>query len=85
MLRKNFAATGSFIEDDRPRALELLGYNASETPPETRYVMGHPADVRLPGAETDRTDAAQSVAVRAARAPALAGPRTTGIWRSVAT
>src|SRR6185503_5837300 len=26
MLRKNFAATGSFIEDDRPRALELLGF-----------------------------------------------------------
>jgi predicted TIM-barrel fold metal-dependent hydrolase len=26
MLRKNFAATGSFIEDDRPRALDLLGF-----------------------------------------------------------
>ena len=26
MLRKNYAATGSFIEDDRPRALELLGF-----------------------------------------------------------
>lgn len=26
MLRKNFLATGSFIEDDRPRALELLGF-----------------------------------------------------------
>ena len=26
MLRKNFAATGSFIADDRPRALDLLGF-----------------------------------------------------------
>ena len=26
MNRKNFAATGSFIEEDRPRALELLGF-----------------------------------------------------------
>jgi len=26
MLRKNFAATGSFIPDDRPRALDLLGF-----------------------------------------------------------
>ena len=25
MLRKNFAATGSFIADDRPRALDLIG------------------------------------------------------------
>ncbi len=28
MVRKNFAATGSFIEDDRPRALELLGFSS---------------------------------------------------------
>jgi uncharacterized protein len=26
MLRKNFAATGSFIAEDRPRALDLLGF-----------------------------------------------------------
>jgi predicted TIM-barrel fold metal-dependent hydrolase len=26
MARKNFAATGSFISDDRPRALDLLGF-----------------------------------------------------------
>src|SRR6476469_10557158 len=26
MMRKNFAATGSFIADDRPRALDLLGF-----------------------------------------------------------
>ncbi|MAT06064.1 MAG: amidohydrolase [Acidimicrobiaceae bacterium] len=26
MLRKNFAATGSFLADDRPRALDLLGF-----------------------------------------------------------
>jgi len=26
MLRKNFAATGAFIADDRPRALDLLGF-----------------------------------------------------------
>jgi predicted TIM-barrel fold metal-dependent hydrolase len=26
MIRKNFAATGSFIADDRPRALDLLGF-----------------------------------------------------------
>ena len=26
LLRKNFAATGSFIEADRPRALDLLGF-----------------------------------------------------------
>jgi uncharacterized protein len=26
LLRKNFFATGSFIEDDRPRALDLLGF-----------------------------------------------------------
>src|SRR3954452_10210790 len=25
MLRKNFAATGSFISEDRPRALDLMG------------------------------------------------------------
>jgi uncharacterized protein len=28
MLRKNFAATGSFIADDRPRALDLLGFSS---------------------------------------------------------
>ena len=28
MLRKNFAATGSFLADDRPRALDLLGMNS---------------------------------------------------------
>ena len=26
LVRKNFFATGSFIEDDRPRALDLLGF-----------------------------------------------------------
>src|SRR3954471_20004912 len=26
LLRKNFMATGSFIETDRPRALDLLGF-----------------------------------------------------------
>ena len=28
MLRKNFAATGSFLPDDRPRALDLLGFQS---------------------------------------------------------
>ena len=28
MLRKNFAATGSFLPDDRPRALDLLGFES---------------------------------------------------------
>ncbi len=28
MARKNFAATGSFIPDDRPRALDLLGFQS---------------------------------------------------------
>ena len=28
MTRKNFAATGSFIPDDRPRALDLLGFSS---------------------------------------------------------
>jgi predicted TIM-barrel fold metal-dependent hydrolase len=28
MLRKNFAATGSFLADDRPRALDLLGFSS---------------------------------------------------------
>jgi predicted TIM-barrel fold metal-dependent hydrolase len=28
MLRKNFAATGSFIPDDRPRALDMLGFSS---------------------------------------------------------
>jgi uncharacterized protein len=28
MNRKNFAATGSFVADDRPRALDLLGFNS---------------------------------------------------------
>jgi len=28
MLRKNFAATGSFVADDRPRALDLLGFES---------------------------------------------------------
>lgn len=28
MSRKNFAATGSFIADDRPRALDLLGFSS---------------------------------------------------------
>ncbi len=28
MLRKNFAATGSFLADDRPRALDLLGFES---------------------------------------------------------
>lgn len=28
MSRKNFAATGSFVADDRPRALELLGFSS---------------------------------------------------------
>jgi predicted TIM-barrel fold metal-dependent hydrolase len=28
MLRKNFAATGSFLAEDRPRALELLGFSS---------------------------------------------------------
>ncbi len=28
MLRKNFAATGSFIAEDRPRALDLLGFRS---------------------------------------------------------
>jgi uncharacterized protein len=28
MARKNFAATGSFIAEDRPRALELLGFSS---------------------------------------------------------
>ena len=28
MLRKNFAATGSFLADDRARALDLLGFNS---------------------------------------------------------
>jgi uncharacterized protein len=28
MLRKNFAATGSFIAEDRPRALDLLGFSS---------------------------------------------------------
>jgi predicted TIM-barrel fold metal-dependent hydrolase len=28
MLRKNFAATGSFVAEDRPRALDLLGFHS---------------------------------------------------------
>ena len=28
MLRKNFAATGSFVPEDRPRALDLLGFSS---------------------------------------------------------
>jgi predicted TIM-barrel fold metal-dependent hydrolase len=28
MLRKNFAATGSFLREDRPRALDLLGFSS---------------------------------------------------------
>ncbi len=28
MARKNFAATGSFVADDRPRALDLLGFSS---------------------------------------------------------
>jgi predicted TIM-barrel fold metal-dependent hydrolase len=28
MLRKNFAATGSFLAEDRPRALDLLGFDS---------------------------------------------------------
>ena len=28
MTRKNFAATGSFIAEDRPRALDLLGFSS---------------------------------------------------------
>jgi len=28
MLRKNFAATGSFLPEDRPRALDLLGFSS---------------------------------------------------------
>jgi predicted TIM-barrel fold metal-dependent hydrolase len=28
MLRKNFAATGSFLAEDRPRALDLLGFSS---------------------------------------------------------
>lgn len=28
MLRKNWAATGSFLKDDRPRALDLLGFRS---------------------------------------------------------
>ena len=28
MARKNFAATGSFIAEDRPRALDLLGFSS---------------------------------------------------------
>ena len=28
MLRKNFAATGSFIPEDRPRALDMLGFSS---------------------------------------------------------
>jgi predicted TIM-barrel fold metal-dependent hydrolase len=28
MMRKNFAATGGFIADDRPRALDLLGFSS---------------------------------------------------------
>ena len=28
MARKNFAATGSFVPDDRPRALDLLGFSS---------------------------------------------------------
>ncbi|MDP2292897.1 MAG: amidohydrolase family protein [Actinomycetota bacterium] len=28
MLRKNYAATGSFLPDDRPRALDLLGFQS---------------------------------------------------------
>ena len=28
MLRKNYAATGSFLSDDRPRALDLLGFQS---------------------------------------------------------
>ena len=28
MLRKNFAATGAFIAEDRPRALDLLGFSS---------------------------------------------------------
>ena len=28
MSRKNFAATGSFVADDRPRALDLLGFDS---------------------------------------------------------
>jgi predicted TIM-barrel fold metal-dependent hydrolase len=28
MLRKNFAATGSFVAEDRPRALDLLGFSS---------------------------------------------------------
>jgi len=28
MQRKNFAATGSFVRDDRPRALDLLGFSS---------------------------------------------------------
>src|SRR5208283_6031307 len=28
MTRKNFAATGSFVAEDRPRALDLLGFSS---------------------------------------------------------
>ena len=28
MLRKNWAATGSFLKEDRPRALDLLGFES---------------------------------------------------------
>src|SRR3954464_9566053 len=28
MLRKNWAATGSFLADDRPKALDLLGFKS---------------------------------------------------------
>ena len=33
MLRKNWKATGSFIPEDRPKALDLIGDVAEEAPP----------------------------------------------------
>src|SRR3954447_19613660 len=57
MLRKNFLATGSFIEDDRPRALELLGF-ASQLVFDT-FTSSHVLRIERDGDQALATEVAQ--------------------------
>ena len=68
MARKNFAATGSFIPEDRPRALDLLGFSS-------QLVFNTFHNGRLYAWEHERRPRARATAPPA---------RTTGAWSSSA-
>ena len=81
MARKNFAATGSFIAEDRPRALDLLGFSSQlvfNTFHNGRlHDMEHDGDATSPTPPPVPTTGACSSSARSTRGSC---PRCTSRW-----